>query len=316
MSPAELPLEHDIDSARAEAAAARGRTVEPFGPGSLIWRYLGDVRYGLGGRVATTLQVMHPAIGAAVSDPELSVFFTEPLARFARSQPLIMGVVYNGAGSHTTADTLRDMHTDIKGTVTDTAQRGRRYHALDPEIFYWAHATFVYALFASIDAFHEPLSTAERDELYRECCHWYRLYGLSDRPMPPDYPSFTAYVDRMCAAELAATETALRGKAMFGDPKTIPQDYVPRWLWRLVAPGPFKLNVFLSVALMPPVVRSKMNYSWTEAHERRFRRVARVIRAVVPRLPDRVRYVGEARRAFARDGWPTRAAARHSGVRT
>jgi uncharacterized protein (DUF2236 family) len=67
---------------------------------------------------------------------------------------------------------------------------------------------------------------------------------------------------------------------------------------------------------MPPVVRSKMNYSWTEAHERRFRRVARVIRAVVPRLPDRVRYVGEARRAFARDGWPTRAAARHSGVRT
>jgi len=128
---------------------------------------------------------MHPAIGAAVSDPTLSVFFTEPIARLRRSGPLIMGVVYNGPGTHRTADTLRDMHLRIKGTITGGTKHGQQFHALDPEVFYWAHATFVYALFATIDAFHDPLTTEQRDQLYAECKHWYRLYGLSERPMPP-----------------------------------------------------------------------------------------------------------------------------------
>jgi uncharacterized protein (DUF2236 family) len=57
---------------------------------------------------------------------------------------------------------------------------------------------------------------------------------------------------------------------------------------------------------MPPIIREKMNYSWTATDERRFRAVARVIRAVVPRLPARVRYDPVARAAFQRDGWPAR----------
>jgi len=293
-------------SPSAGSASARTHAVQPFGPDSLIWRYLGDLRNPLGGRAATTLQVMHPAIGAAVSDPALSVFFTEPIARLRRSGPLIMGVVYNGPGAHHSADTLRDMHLQIKGTITGGTKDGQHFHALDPEIFYWAHATFVYALFATIDAFHDPLSTAQRDQLYAECRHWYRLYGLSERPMPPDYPSFVAYVDRMCATELEPTETALRGKAMFGDPKTIPQDEMPAWLWRLLTPLPIRFNTFLARGLMPPLIREKMNYPWTPADERRFRRTARVIRAVVPRLPARIRYNPVALAAFERDGWPTR----------
>lgn len=290
----------------AGSASARTHAVAPFGPDSLIWRYLGDLRNALGGRAATTLQVMHPAIGAAVSDPTLSVFFTEPVARLRRSGPLIMGVVYNGAGAHHSADTLRDMHLPIKGTITGGTKAGQQFHALDPEVFYWAHATFVYALFATIDAFHDPLTAARRDQLYAECKHWYRLYGLSERPMPPDYPSFVAYVDRMCATELEPTETALRGKAMFGDPKTIPQDEMPAWLWRLLTPLPIRFHTFLSRGLMPPVIREKMNYSWTATDERRFRAAARVIRAVLPRLPARLRYNPVALAAFERDGWPTR----------
>ena len=47
-------------------------------------------------------------------------------------------------------------------------------------------------------------------------------------------------------------------------------------------------GAFECLALMPPVVRSKMNYSWTEAHEWRFRRVARLIRAVAHPLPNRL----------------------------
>src|SRR5512139_693722 len=109
----------------ALGAAERAREVTPFGPDSLLWRYLGDTRYTMGGRAATTMQVMHPAIAAAVWDEELSAFFREPIARVMRSAPLILGVVYNGPGAHRTADELRDMHLNIKGTDT----HGRRYHA-------------------------------------------------------------------------------------------------------------------------------------------------------------------------------------------
>ncbi|HEY1972336.1 MAG TPA: oxygenase MpaB family protein [Pseudonocardia sp.] len=292
-------------SSGAGSASARTHTAQPFGPDSLIWHYLGDLRNALGGRAATTLQVMHPAIGAAVSDPDLSVFFTEPIARLRRSGPLIMGVVYNGPGAHHSADTLRDMHLQIKGTITGGAKDGQHFHALDPEVFYWAHATFVYTLFATIEAFHHPLTTARRDQLYTECRQWYRLYGLSERPMPPDYPSFVAYLERMCDTELEATATAVRGKAMFGDPKTIPQQEMPVWLWRLLTPLPIRLHTFLCRGLMPPIIREKMNYSWTPTDERRFRAAAWVIRAVVPRLPARIRYSPVALAAFERDGWPT-----------
>jgi uncharacterized protein (DUF2236 family) len=290
------------DDSSAGAAGDRGRGVRPLGPDSLIWRYLGDTRYALVGRAATTLQAMHPAIGAAVADPKLSVFFKEPIARVIRSAPLILGVVYDGPGAHDTADTLRDMHVGIKGTD----DHGRRYHALDPEIFYWAHATFVYVLLEMIERLDHPLAPADRDRLYEECCHWYRMYGLSDRPMPPDLPGFRAYVERMCERELEATPTALRGKRMFGDPATIPQDMLPRWLWRIVAPLPIRFSIFMSVGIMPPVVRERMGYAWTSVQERRFRRAAGALRCVWPLLPERLRYSTYARRGFARDGRPVR----------
>lgn len=277
-------------------AAERGREVEPLGPGSLIWRYLGDMRYGLGGRAASTMQVMHPAIGAAVADEELSLFFKEPIARFARSMPLILGVVYDGPLAHATADELRDRHLAIKGTD----HHGRRFHALDPDVFYWAHATFVHLLFQSIERFDHTMTGAERERLYDECRRWYRMYGLSERPMPEDFNAFQAYLDRMCEEELEATPTAVRGKAMFADPRTIPQNYLPSWLWRILSPLPLRLSVFMSTALMPPAVRAKMGYTWTAADERRFQRLASVIKRLWPLLPYRLRYAPQARAAFAR----------------
>ncbi|HEY1919232.1 MAG TPA: oxygenase MpaB family protein [Streptosporangiaceae bacterium] len=291
-----MSLSEDV----AAGAFARSEAVEPLGPGSLIWRYLGDTRYALIGRMATTLQVMHPAIGAAVADPQLSVFFQEPIARVVRSVPLILGVVYDGPGAHATAGNLLAMHIQVKGIDG----HGRRYHALDPEIFYWAHATFVYALQEMIERLAGPLPAAEREQLYDECCRWYRMYGLSDRPMPTSLADFRAYVEHVCEQELEATPAALRGKQMFGDPATIPQEYLPGWLWRLVAPLPIRFTVFLSVGLMPPTVRKKMGYAWTGADERRFRRTAAVIRRLWPLLPERLRYSPYARRGFARDGRP------------
>ncbi len=59
--------------------------------------------------------------------------------------------------------TVRDFHRDIKGTVSD----GSRYHALNPELFYWAHATFVDQVLYITDTFIRRLSYAEKVQISR-----------------------------------------------------------------------------------------------------------------------------------------------------
>jgi len=264
-----------------------------LGPDSLVWRYLGDRRYGLFGRAATTLQVMHPAISAGVA--QHSAFFSEPIARAIRSINMIVGTVYD-AEADQTSRRLRDMHVPVKGTD----HHGARYHALDPEVFYWAHATFAYILIQMVDLLDHPLDDAEREQLYQETCIWYRGYGISDRSMPTDYPAFHAYFERTCAEVLEATPTALRGKAMFADPKTIPQDLMPGWLWRLVAPPLIRNVTFMSIGALPQSVRAAMGYDWTDAHARRFARACWRIRVTWRVLPQALRYPRKVRAAFAR----------------
>ncbi len=63
----------------------------PLGPGSLTWRYLGDVRNVLLAGRAGILQTMHPAIDAGVR--QHSDFFVNPLNRIIRSAGPILGAV-------------------------------------------------------------------------------------------------------------------------------------------------------------------------------------------------------------------------------
>jgi uncharacterized protein (DUF2236 family) len=259
----------------------------------MVWRYLGDRRYGLFARAATTLQVMHPAISAGVA--QHSTFFTEPIARAMRSIRMITGTVYD-ADAADTSRRLRDMHVPVKGTD----HHGARYHALEPEVFYWAHATFVYILVQMVELLDHPMDDLERERLYQETCTWYRSYGISDRAMPRDWRAFCIYLEQVCSTQLEATPTALRGKAMFADPASIPQTLMPGWLWRLVAPPLIRHVTFMSIGALPPGVRVTMGYEWTAAHARRFERACARTRTIYRLLPAALRYPRSVRRAFAR----------------
>src|ERR1700757_5024518 len=119
-------------------AAPGGYAVPPdaLGPDSLTWRYFGDWRGMLQGPWAGSMQNMHPQLGAAVE--EHSTFFRERWPRLLRSLYPIGGVVFDGDRAPTTGAEVRDYHVEIKGVDDE----GRRYHALNPDVFYWAHATF------------------------------------------------------------------------------------------------------------------------------------------------------------------------------
>ena len=125
----------------------RTKRSDPLGPDSLTWKYFGDLRTGMMGVWIGALQNMYPELGAGVE--EHSILLREPLQRVARSVYPIMGVVYDGDRAAQTGQQIKGFHATIKGV--DSA--GRRYHALNPETFYWAHATFFMLVIKVADYF-------------------------------------------------------------------------------------------------------------------------------------------------------------------
>ncbi|GAA2828746.1 oxygenase MpaB family protein [Crossiella cryophila] len=266
------------------------------GPGSLYWRYAGDRRsLLLLGRVGL-LELMFPALGAGVV--EHSAFYTEPWARTLRSIPQIAGVVYDGPAAESTAHGIRGLHHGITGRD----EQGRRYHALDPEVWFWAHATMFDVVLRLAEVFDRPLTEAERERFYAESVLIYRRYGVSDRPVPADWAEFHAYFERVCAEQLELTPAARALLDFVERPEAMAQPWLPAPLWRLVAPAAGRVLWFLTRGSLPPVVRAKIGASWRPVDERRFRRFAAAVARVWPLLPYRLRYLPRARAAFARAG--------------
>ncbi|MFV8311058.1 oxygenase MpaB family protein [Mycobacteroides chelonae] len=151
---------------------------QPLGPDSLTWKYFADLRTGLLGVWIGSIQNMYPELGAGVEDH--SILLREPLQRVTRSVFPIMGVVYDGDRAADTGRQIRGYHSTIKGVDS----KGRRYHALNPETFYWAHATFFMLIINTAEYFCGGLTEAEKRQLFAEHVQWYRMYGMSMRPVP------------------------------------------------------------------------------------------------------------------------------------
>lgn len=228
----------------------------PLGPDSLLWRIAGDWRSALSGLSAGILQLMHPHLGRGVE--EHSAFFEEPWDRINRSVPQIWATIFAEDAGHRGTN-IRDLHRDIKGRDA----QGRRYHALDPDTFWWAHATFTWEMFETADRWdHRRLSSRHREQLYQETVTWYRRYGVSDRPVPSDEVVFAERFDQICRRELELTPTAERAVDM-------------ALHVAIDAPGvtPARAKVMtpvlrtLAIGGLPPVVRKRFGIPWTVTDE-------------------------------------------------
>jgi len=266
----------------------------PLGPDSLTWECFGDLRGLLLVGRAGILQNMHPAIGAGVD--QHSDYFNNPWNRLLRSMSPILGVVYDGPGAPATGAEVRDFHKQIKGVD----QNGRRYHALQPEVYYWAHATFFQSQIETRRLFATPLTEAEEERLYDESIRWYAQYGLSMRPVPPDYAAFKLYWEQM-VARLEMTEP-VRWSLDPARRRDVAPPYpsVPRWLWWLLRPIVMGGSMWLAAGTMPPAARERLGLSWTARDERRLRLLARVTRALFRLVPHDWRYIPRARAGWRR----------------
>ncbi len=276
---------------------------EPLDGNSLIWRYFGDNRMFLIGPRPGVLQLMLADLGQGVL--EHSVFFADTAARIKRSLPPIFRTVY-GTPNDNAGIQVRDFHRHIKGAITRPNGDAARYHALDPDTYFWAHATFLDQVFYFADTFVERLSHADKERMYRESKTWYRRYGVSDRPMPATYADFEKYwqhmLDHGVVAHPAASYSV--GYVTKGFPKPVG---VSPLLWRALTPVFDPVLAFLTTGGLPPQARTLLNLTWSAAQERRYQRLAALSRsgavnALWNRLPMRVRYNAHARAGFAREG--------------
>lgn len=269
----------------------------PLGPESLVWRYFGDNRMFLIGPRPAVLQNMLAELGQGVLDH--SVFFADTAARVKRSLPPIFMTVY-GSEADNPGLQVRDYHHHVKGEMPD----GRRYHALDPDTYFWAHATFVDQVLYFADTFVKRLTRAEKERIYLESKTWYRRYGVSDRVLPADYAAFEAYWNRMLDEVLVAHRTARYGVGYVTKGFPCPKGVWPP-LWRVVAVLFNPVAAFLTTGGMPPSARAALGLPWSAARERRYQRFAAVWRSrpvnwVWDHLPMRLRYNRFACAGYAR----------------
>ena len=271
----------------------------PLGPESLVWRYFGDNRMYLIGPRPAVLQNMLAELGQGVLDH--SVFFSDTAARIKRSLPPIFLTVY-GTDDDNRGTQVRDFHKDIKGDMPSQDGSVQRYHALDPDTYFWAHATFVEQVLYFADTFVKRLTEAEKEQLYLESKTWYRRYGVSDRPMPANYANFQRYWDRMLDQIIVAHPTAKYGVGYVTKGFPRPKGVSPL-AWKLIAPVFNPATAFLTTGGMPPRARDLLGLPWSARKERAYQAFAACCRSrpvnwAWDRLPMRLRY-----NTFAQTGY-------------
>lgn len=292
-----MPVNQDFDHAIRQAEPSivddtQLAPAPPVGADSLIWKFFGDRRAFLAfQRVAGTENCIEQ-LGQAVLDH--SVIFDDFIGRAQRTAPPVMRTVYS-AEPQRWGRTVRDFHRDIKGTIDD----GSRYHALNPELFYWAHATFVDQVLYVTDTFIRRLSYAEKAQIFTESKAWYRLYGVSDRSQPQTYEEFCDYWEDMLSRFVPhKTIVYATGYLRKGLPRP---RRVPAPIWR-VASAPLNAAIYtIVVGTLPQQMREVCDLTWSPKQEKRFQRFAAVLRRANPlinRLPLRWLYL-----PWAYEGW-------------
>lgn len=266
----------------------------PLGPDSLTWKYFGDWRGMLQGPWAGSMQNMHPQLGAAVE--EHSTFFRERWPRLLRSLYPIGGVVFDTDRAPRTGAEVRDYHVTIKGVDA----QGRRYHALNPDVFYWAHSTFFVGTLIVAERLCGGITEAEKRQLFDEHVQWYSMYGMSMRPVPKTWEDFQEYWDHMCRNVLENNYAARSVLDLSELPRPPFAEKMPEWTWRVQRAFVSRFFVWFTVGLYDPAVRELMGHTWSARDEWLHRRFGRLVGAVFAVLPKRARMHPRARAGWDR----------------
>src|ERR671924_1287815 len=191
----------------------------------------------LGGGRALLMQLAHPSIAAGVN--EHSDFRSHPVRRLRRTVRMTMAIVF---GDGETARAAAQAVNRVHGRV-----RGEGYHALDPDLLLWVHATLVDSALVTYEKFVQPLAPREREDFYQESKRLGELLLIPPDRFPDRLSDFRSYIEEMV------------------DGGTVRVDERARVLGRLVLrprlrllPGPAMVPfAIVTAGLLPPALRAQ-----------------------------------------------------------
>lgn len=281
----------DLEGRLAEVrAAAAGRAEGVFGPGSVTWRVDRDAAIFLGAGRAMLLQLAHPWVAAAIATRSRTL--EDPIGRFHRTFDMVFSMVFGTLDrAQGMARRLHRLHASIEGVLPAAAgpfPAGSPYRANDPAALRWVHATLADTALLVHEHIHGPLCVEDRDGFHREGRLFAALFGLRAEDLGPDWAAARAWFDAMCASDvLTVTPEARRlADALLSGAGS-----------RLAAPGWYRA---LTAHLLPERLRDGFGLAYGPAEIRSAGRALAAARALWPRLPARIRFVGPYQEALAR----------------
>lgn len=254
----------------------------------LLWKWATDWRMGLTGLSNGILQLMHPGLGAGVIDH--SDFFSDPWDRINRS----LGPIVASIRDDDTAHAIKEMHRHITGVDAN----GDKYHALNPEIFWWAHATLYRAAEQAARRFSaDGLTGAERESMYAEGVIWYQRYGVSDRSVPPTCRDYTDRFRQICTDTLEMTPAAERAVDMALHGRVEGMLQLPRW-----AATPIEIAVTPTARLsaiggLPATIRRRFDIPWSISDDLQYRSLIMAARGGSLLMPEGLKHISMRRLA-------------------
>jgi uncharacterized protein (DUF2236 family) len=267
---------------------------------AVLWRNSGDLRTALISVRALVLQVAYPMVGAGVG--EHSVYKTDPWGRLYRSLKSLMTQIYGSERAVAEGRRLQEVHRDIKGVDA----QGRRYSALNPEAYFWVHATVLEGALVFQERFDRPLTAEEVDRIHDEWRRVGLMLGLRESDLPTGIDDFWRRFDQIKATlenNPVVQDVLHNGPTK---PRWLP---VPQqWLDTLNRPA-MKLQRDITTWTLDDDLRETFGLApLSPADERRLQRLARLTRFLGRVLPDPVRfplplYIAR-RRAMARTSPP------------
>lgn len=221
-----------------------------------------------GGVRALLMQIAHPKVAAGVD--EHSEFRKHPVRRLRRTLLMTMAIVFGDRETATTAArAINQLHARV---------RGDGYHALDPDLLLWVHATLVDTALVTYETFVQRLSPREREDFYQEMKLVGEMLGVPRDHFPARLADFETYMDSMIAGPVRVDARSFELSREIRRPR----------LRLLPGAAMVPLDV-ITAGLLHPTLREQFRLPWGRGQQRAFRIAVKTLPRAIALTPPLLR---------------------------
>lgn len=247
-----------------------GHVELPFQPGTVSRDVLRRPVFLLGGMNALLLQLAEPGVAAGVA--EHSDFANRVFDRLRHTIELLAEIgLEEPSDAERAVHEMEEAHRGVAGSMPD----GSTYDAGDPELRLWVLATLIATVLEVEKKYVGEFVESDRSRYYQESHAVADALGLGN--LPPDIDSFRRYMCR----RLDDLEVTAQAREV--------ADHVLHARIGVIPPAVLAPLRVVTADLLPPRLRTAYGLHLSSRQRRWLRRMQRLSRMVLPRLPHWIR---------------------------